>query len=182
MLTTIQRLTAAEALANLDPYDNENRNATSYIFLDIEDNDTLKGIFFDDTQPNDKVVRVLGARITGEATRYTALLTQVGANAPVATVLENTMSAPIVWSRLGAGFYLGSLVGAFPLNKTIPKPMVMSVNGVLNFVQRELVYFTTDAITIVVNELIGANIGTPVTPTAADGMMTNTLVEIRTLD
>ena len=37
---------------------------------------------------------------------YTALLTQSGTDAPVATVLENTLGYDIVWSRLNAGGYI----------------------------------------------------------------------------
>ncbi len=48
---------------------------------------------------------------------YTALLTQVGINAPVATVLENTIGN-ITWTYLGTGSYAGNLISAFPLNKT----------------------------------------------------------------
>lgn len=47
---------------------------------------------------------------------YRALLTQTGGNAPVATVLENTLGT-IVWSYLAPGLYLGTLNGAFPINK-----------------------------------------------------------------
>jgi hypothetical protein len=48
---------------------------------------------------------------------YTALLTQVGINPPVATVLENTIGN-ITWTYLGTGIYAGNLISAFPLNKT----------------------------------------------------------------
>lgn len=44
---------------------------------------------------------------------YTALLTQTGTTAPVATVLENTLGGTLVWSRNDAGDYLGTLNGAF---------------------------------------------------------------------
>lgn len=46
---------------------------------------------------------------------YTALLSQTGTNAPVATVLENTLGGVIVWSRDGdvAGHYTGTLTGVF---------------------------------------------------------------------
>jgi hypothetical protein len=47
---------------------------------------------------------------------YRALLTQQGGNAPVVTVLENTLGT-IVWSYLAPGLYLGTLNGAFPINK-----------------------------------------------------------------
>lgn len=49
---------------------------------------------------------------------YTALLTQASTAAPVATVLENTLSAAIVWARTGAGAYTGTLTGAFTSAKT----------------------------------------------------------------
>jgi hypothetical protein len=48
---------------------------------------------------------------------YTALLTQVGINPPVATVLENTIGN-ITWTYLSTGSYSGNLISAFPLNKT----------------------------------------------------------------
>ena len=51
---------------------------------------------------------------------YTALLTQSGTDAPIATVLENTIG-DIVWSRADAGIYTGTLNGAFTLDKTHTK-------------------------------------------------------------
>jgi hypothetical protein len=52
------------------------------------------------------------------------LLTQNGTNAPVATVLENTLGGTVVWTygdafTVGPGEYFGTLNGAFPLGKTI---------------------------------------------------------------
>jgi len=48
---------------------------------------------------------------------YTALLTQTGSGAPTVTVLENTIG-DIVWTRLSAGLYNGTLTGAFLASKT----------------------------------------------------------------
>lgn len=48
---------------------------------------------------------------------YSALLTQSGTDAPVPTVLENTIGN-IVWTRGGAGIYAGTLTGAFITDKT----------------------------------------------------------------
>lgn len=48
---------------------------------------------------------------------YRALLTQTGALPPTAVVLENTLSGSIVWTRTFAGFYTGTLVGEFPVDK-----------------------------------------------------------------
>ena len=50
---------------------------------------------------------------------YTALLTQSGTNAPVATVLENTLGGTVVWSYVSIGQYRGTLTGAFLSNKTV---------------------------------------------------------------
>lgn len=50
--------------------------------------------------------------------RYSALLTQTLTNAPVATVLENSLSGPIVWTYDGVGSYTGTLTSAFTANKT----------------------------------------------------------------
>jgi hypothetical protein len=49
---------------------------------------------------------------------YVALLTQTVANAPIATVLENTLGGAITWSRTTQGRFLGTLTGAFVLDKT----------------------------------------------------------------
>jgi hypothetical protein len=49
---------------------------------------------------------------------YVALLTQSGTDAPIATVLGNTLGGTVVWTRLGVGWYAGTLAGAFTLNKT----------------------------------------------------------------
>lgn len=51
--------------------------------------------------------------------KYTALLTQVGTSAPTASVLANTLSAAPVLAYAGVGQYTLTLVGAFPVDKTI---------------------------------------------------------------
>ena len=50
---------------------------------------------------------------------YTAIIQQSGTNAPVATVLENTLGGTVVWSRNTNGVYYGTLTGAFAFNKTV---------------------------------------------------------------
>lgn len=49
--------------------------------------------------------------------KYVALLTQIGTDAPVATVLENTLGGTVVWTYGGTGEYLGTLAGAFTAGK-----------------------------------------------------------------
>lgn len=48
---------------------------------------------------------------------YVASLTQTGTDAPVATVMENTIGS-IIWSRDSGGVYLGTLMEAFPDTQT----------------------------------------------------------------
>ena len=50
---------------------------------------------------------------------YTALLSQTGEDAPVPTVLENTLVGTVDWTREEAGNYIGTLNGAFPEGKTV---------------------------------------------------------------
>jgi hypothetical protein len=50
---------------------------------------------------------------------YTALLTQTGTDAPVDTVLENTLGEDIVWERNGIGDYSGLFSLGFDVSKTI---------------------------------------------------------------
>lgn len=50
---------------------------------------------------------------------YRALLTQSGTDAPVATVLENTLGGAVVWTYTGPGDYAGTLLGAFDPTKTL---------------------------------------------------------------
>lgn len=49
---------------------------------------------------------------------YTALLTQSGTDAPVATVLENTLGGAVVWSYDSTGVYIATLAGVFLAGKT----------------------------------------------------------------
>lgn len=51
--------------------------------------------------------------------RYVALISQTGTDAPVATVLENTLGGTVVWTRGNIGNYTGTLASAFTQDKTI---------------------------------------------------------------
>ena len=52
-------------------------------------------------------------------TVYTALITQAGTAAPVATVLQNTTGGTIVWTRNSTGRYVATISGAsYTANKT----------------------------------------------------------------
>lgn len=58
------------------------------------------------------------AGVTASPLVYRALLTQTGTNAPVATVLENTLGGAVVWSYNDVGIFTATLAGAFPSGKT----------------------------------------------------------------
>jgi hypothetical protein len=49
---------------------------------------------------------------------YTALLSQTGENAPVPTVLENTLGETLSYTRSVEGIYVITTTGIFPQNKT----------------------------------------------------------------
>lgn len=73
----------------------------------------------DDKVPSVKAVETAISAAFAGVKVYRATLSQEDVDAPVATVLENTLSAAIVWTRTSAGLYVGTLVGAFTVNKTI---------------------------------------------------------------
>ena len=57
---------------------------------------------------------------------YTALPSQSGTNAPVATVLQNTLGGTVMWGYSSVGNYTATLANAFPANKTV---VFLSGNG-----------------------------------------------------
>jgi len=62
---------------------------------------------------------VTGAIATAKPYKvYTAILTQTGTSAPVATVLQNTLGGTPVWTRTSTGLYTATLTGFFTPNKT----------------------------------------------------------------
>ena len=93
---------------------------------------------------------------------YTALLTQTGTNAPVATVLENTVGN-IVWSYDSTGEYLGTLTGVFISDKTYFSAMPSQVTQ-LKFIR--------------INDNT-VNLGTATSGVKTNGLLSATPVEIR---
>ena len=57
----------------------------------------------------------------GGGKKYVALLAQSAEDAPVVTVLENTLGGAIAWTRQGYACYRATLTGAFPDGKTLIK-------------------------------------------------------------
>lgn len=133
-------------------------------------------------------VAVFTKDITGTTTgkvggvkRYVALLTQTSTDAPVATVLENTLGGTVVWSRGQAGVFTATLAGAFPATTTFCTVLNVLENGRSQSgfvaIRRE------DSDTLWLTSWLPGNgpaeLEGPVVYTAADGMLTNCPVEIR---
>lgn len=82
----------------------------------------------------DTVQDALDAQAATEPKVYVALLTQSGTDAPVATVLENTLGGTIVWSYTDVGVYTGTLASAFTANKTACFVTINEQNDSENFI------------------------------------------------
>jgi len=90
---------------------------------------------------------------------YTAILTQVGTDAPTAIVLENTIGS-IVWSRTVIGGYFATLSGAFTTDKT----SVLITNGSANTTYIHGASVSTSNVNVI---------------TASDGQIDRATIEIR---
>lgn len=128
---------------------------------------------------------------------YTALLTQTGTDAPVATVLENTLGFIPLWERFDVR--IGEVAGTYPgiygfayENVDVSKlAILMSFTGPSpNRVHKASTRYDTDdwspgAITLATGELDNAIIyNTPATVDFAltwkDNLLVNTFIQIRT--
>lgn len=81
---------------------------------------------------------------------YTAFLTQTGTDAPVATVLTNTLGGTIVWTYDGVGNYSGTLSNAFTKNKTVifvgsPGSNTGVINASNDFIASQSILYLTTA-------------------------------------
>lgn len=103
---------------------------------------------------------------------YTALLTQSGTDAPVATVLENTTGGTIVWTRDSAGFYFGTCSNCFQALETfIVSPAFLQTNADFPDAMRMLRY---DDSTIHISTFANGAFDT-----GADGVLLRAPIEIR---
>jgi hypothetical protein len=104
---------------------------------------------------------------------YVALLTQTSTNAPVATVLENTLGAVPVWSRNTQGVYYATSANLFTVGKTtVSVGQNLTVNGdfgVVNVAQ------DVNKITLFVYDV---DMSAPAS-SSPDDMLSNTAIEIR---
>ena len=107
-------------------------------------------------------------KITKPYKSYTALMSQTGTAAPVATVLGLNEVGAIVWTRNSAGVYTGTLTGAFVSNKTF----LYIKTGVSGAIEAKL--DLVDVNSVVINSYASG--------TLTDSTLTNTSLEIRVYD
>jgi len=100
---------------------------------------------------------------------YTALLTQAEDDAPVATVIENTLSGAVVWTRASEGVYEGTLVDEFTDGKTV-----------CNILQKNTTNNMTDIVQTYRASVDAVHVLTLTDATTAkDELLTGTVIEIR---
>lgn len=111
---------------------------------------------------------------------YVATLTQSATNAPVATIISNTLDGDIVWSYSGdAGGYFGDLVGAFTADKTF---LIIGNYNVINNVQlyfTELLRESADQVSISTFRVTEADAGGNLNKIGTNGVLNSTPIEIR---
>ena len=99
--------------------------------------------------------------------RYIALISQTSTSAPTVIELENTIG-PIVWTRSSTGTYIGTLTGAFTLDKTYVMLSNVELNSIVMAKRRD-------------NNSIEINTTNLHSPSAAlhDGHLNKNTLEIR---
>jgi len=107
---------------------------------------------------------------------YRALLTQSGTDAPVATVLENTLGGTVVWTYSDTGIYTATLVGAFTASKTCLPPVNASktLEALTEFVETSFFRLDDDSLRLqsaIVD--VGVN-----TQTLSNSLLANAYVKI----
>lgn len=97
---------------------------------------------------------------------YKALMNQSGSNAPVPTILKNTLGN-IVWTRLDTGVYDGTLANAFGLTNTW---LMIQIQNEPNFTSSQAIsHVDENTIRLSTNLPSGAE---------SDDILANTSIEI----
>ena len=106
---------------------------------------------------------------------YTALLTQLGTSAPVATVLENTISSPMAITRNSTGNYSISCVDFTDTTKVYVE--LKNINVLSSSFPSQYYWFTVNSGSIVINSTQINLITNSITP--ADSILDKCPIEIR---
>lgn len=91
---------------------------TTYVNTNVEDN-TSNNVTPADVRQSiiNTIDTLVGVGVQPKV--YKAILNQTGTDAPVATVLVNTLGGTVVWTRDSMGVYSGTLAGIFLASKTL---------------------------------------------------------------
>lgn len=81
MRNIILRMTALEALANIDIKSYKENNSAVFEFIDSSNGDTLSGLFFDEFAVNNKIVKALGGTFGGAEFSIIKTLSKAQVNA-----------------------------------------------------------------------------------------------------
>jgi hypothetical protein len=100
---------------------------------------------------------------------YVATLTQSNLDDPSATVIYNSLNEDIVWLRSGTGQYNGTLTGAFTVGKTV---VILGTNTLVAGSSAKYDSQNADIDTVPILTYDDSF-------TIADGMLINTVIEIR---
>lgn len=111
---------------------------------------------------------------------YVALVTQTSTNAPSVTVLRNNIG-DVVWTRSGAGEYVGTLTNAFPSGKTYAL-IGSDLNSLSDLFDDRRSYFKRLSNNTVKLESYTVNydaVGETMTKTGTDSLLSFATIEIR---
>lgn len=108
---------------------------------------------------------------------YTALLTQTGTSAPVATVLENTIGDTISFAYVGVGSYKVTSTSLFTANKT-----TVFIGNMLNDGSVSSGVIQVNGFSVTTSEIEFATIDNDGTPANSNEILLKTLIEIRVYD
>jgi hypothetical protein len=157
MINYIQAMSEADALALLEGYCHPiGTSPTNFMFLDINDNNTLKVIYYDAGLAISVVKKVSQGGTTASGLtpasyeEYIGTLTQTAGFDPVSVDLSRTISGsnptdPIVFTRTGVGTYNLAKTGAFGL--TQDKIVLLEGAGTVS-AELELAYVDADNLTL----------------------------------
>lgn len=106
----------------------------------------------------------------GASMVYRAIVNQESADAPVATVLENSLPGTPVWARTGSGFYTMTLAGVFLADKTWVNLAAFSFYG-FAFTDTRIQFKRTS------NDVLTFSIPDEGIP--PDGTMSRAMIEVR---
>lgn len=111
---------------------------------------------------------------------YSAVLTQTSTNAPVATVLQNTLGVDITWAYSGVGEYTASTSSALGISVTTAQCFVNGYNTALSALQYETLFGIdgTDSLYLSTYKLTEQDGGSNLLKTSVNGVIYRTPVMI----